>query len=99
MFSTTMTAPSTIIPKSFAPQHEAGDDIVLFVLACQALPRRAARFDGADIFDQKRRSAPLCDDNIADIVSRLQQADSANQVLLLAFFDVAAAGIGASAVQ
>ena len=48
----------------------------------------------AEIADQERHAAALGHDDVADIVGRPQQSDAADQVLLIALFDIAAAGVG-----
>src|SRR6267143_73488 len=132
MFSTTITAPSTMMPKSIAPsesrlagtpmklrprkvassasgmvtatlaaahQHHAGDDVIVVVLAGDALPRHGANRDLRDILHQDRRAAPLGDDDVADVVGPGEQADAADEILLATLLDVAAAGIGIAALD
>ena len=52
-----------------------------------------------EIADQQRRAAVLADDDVADVVGRAQQADAADQILLVALLQVAAAGVGVSLPQ
>ena len=63
------------------------------------MPRYPAGLDSADVFHQQRGPISLCDNNVSDIVSGFQQADTSNQILLFALLEVASTGIRASAIE
>ena len=69
--------------------------------SCPTRPWRgtAPIVDVGDVADQQRRAAVLGDDDVADVVARAQQADAANQVLLFALLEVAAAGVRVAAAE
>ena len=85
---------------ALAHQHDALDDVVVVVLPDDALARH-----GADVDRARCRltsiGVPLVlgDDDVADVVRRAQQADAADQELLLALLDVAAAGVRVAAAE
>ena len=56
---------------ALAHQHDAGDDLVVVVLADHALARHRADRHVGDVADQQRRAAVLGDDDVADVVRRI----------------------------
>ena len=52
-----------------------------------------------DVPNQQRRAAVFRHDDRADVLGRSQQTHAANQILLLALFDVVPAGIHVAATE
>ncbi len=75
-------------------QHGSLDDVVLVVLADDAMALLVAELELAEIAHQDRRAVVLGDDDVAEIVERLHEADAADHVAELAAIEHAAAGIG-----
>ena len=75
-------------------QHGSFDDVVLVVLADDTVALLVAELELAEIAHQDRRAVVLGNDDIAEIVERLHQADAADHVAELAAIEHAAAGIG-----
>ena len=80
-------------------QHDALDDVVPVVLAEDAVALLVAELQLAEIAHEDRRAVALGDDDVAEIVERLHQADAADDVAELAAREDAAAGIGAVGVD
>ena len=80
-------------------QHGALDDVVLVVLADDAVALLVAQLQLAEIAHQDRRAVVLGDDDIAEVVERLHEADAADHVAELAAIENAAAGIGVVGVD
>ena len=84
---------------AFAHQHDALDDLVVVVAADETLPRHRAVVDFPDVAHEQRRAVVLGDNDRSDVGRRAQEADAANQVLLLPFLEIVAAGVGVAARQ
>ena len=84
---------------ALAHHHDAGDDVVVLVLAHGPEPRHGADGDRRQIADQHRGPVARRHHDAPDVVGRAQQADAADRVLLRALGDVAAAGIGVAASE
>ena len=82
-----------------AHQHHAGHDIVVVVLTGDALPRHRADRYLRDVLDKDRRAASLGDHHVANVLWACEKAYAADQVLLAALLDIAAAGIGVAALD
>ena len=80
-------------------QDDAGDRLVLVVHADEPLARHAAHSDLGDVPNQQRSSRVGRHDDVADVVGRAQHADAANEVLLLAALEEAAARIGVASSE
>ena len=84
---------------AFAHEDDAGDDFVVIVHPYRALPRNRADIDGGNIADQQGRPAVLSQNDVADVVGGAQQADAADQILLIALLQVTAARVRISLPQ
>ena len=77
-----------------AHQDDAFDGIVLTHVAELSEPRRVADRDGADVFHVDRNAGVRGDDDVADVVERLHQAEAADVVELAALRVEPAARVG-----
>ncbi len=84
---------------ALAHHHDARNDIVLVVLAHQALGRRGAGPDLGNVLDQDRRAIDLRHHHIGDIGRGTEAAQRAQQELLAPVGHGAAAGVGVGALQ
>ncbi len=80
-------------------QHGALDRVVVVVLAEDAVALLVAQLQLAEVAHEDRRAVVLGDDDVAEVVERLHQADAADDVAELAAVEHAAAGIGAVGVD
>ena len=83
----------------FAHQDDSGDNVVLLVLADDALARHGIDAHLGEIFDQHRSAVAFHHHDVANIFAGAQQADAANKILLLALLDITAAGVGIATPQ
>ncbi len=84
---------------ALAHHHDARDDVVLVVLAHQALRRRAADPHVGDILDKDGGAVVLGHHHVGDIGRGTEAAQRAQQELLPAVRHGAAAGVGIGALQ
>src|SRR5689334_605978 len=84
---------------AFAHQNDAGDDVILVILADDALARYAIHPDFGEIFDQHGRAVALDHDDVPNVITGAQQTDAADEILLFALLDVAAARVGVAAAE
>src|SRR4029077_17669463 len=75
-------------------QHGAFDDVAALANADDAVAFQVAELELAEIANEDRRAIVLGDDDIAEIVERLDEADAADDIAELAAIEHAAAGIG-----
>src|SRR5581483_1701432 len=75
-------------------QHGAFDHVALLVLADSAVAFLVGQLQLAEIVHEDRRAVVLGDDDIAEIIERLHQADAADHITEVAAIEHAAAGIG-----
>ncbi len=81
-------------------QHDdAGDHVGLFVLADDAVAFLIRQLHVADVAQQGWRAALGTDDDVAEVVERLNQADAADDECLFATHEIAAAGTRAVFLQ
>ena len=59
-------------------QHDALDDVGIFISADDAQTRLMAFFQRGHIAEQDRRSIVLGDDDISHVIERMQQPDAAD---------------------
>ena len=76
-----------------ALEDDARDDLALAVHRRGAAPHLGPERDGRDVPDVHRRAAALGDDDVAEVVQTLGEADPADQVLLRPAHDEAAADV------
>src|ERR1700674_3252976 len=80
-------------------QHGALDHIVHIVLADNAMALLVREFQLAEIAYKNRRAIVLGDDDVSEVVERLNQSDAANDVAKLTTVENAAARIGAVGID
>ena len=84
---------------AFAHDHNAGHHIIVQALAHHAQARHGANGDLGNVANQNGRAVARSHHDVADVIGRSQQANTANGVLLHALSHVAATRVGVTAPQ
>ena len=84
---------------TFAHEHDAVDDVVLAILAHQPFARHVVDFHFGHVAHQHGHAVVRVEDDVPDVVGRMEQAEAANKILLRALFDLAAAHVGVATAK